>query len=606
MKYNVKLSVKIMLFSCLLLANVASAADSVTKTLYVDGQPVGTSTVNAALSYPYPRLTIGAEGSRYYRYNGLVGTIDEFAVYNGVLPDANILADYNAGPGGYAAAVMANHPVLYLQFQDATSNEGDKADNTSSADINSTYIGAVTLTASGYVGKAAVLQGANDGTGDCIDVCDWDLQLSFVDVSVEFWVKTTQNTDYPRFFQHNGDTNEMGSYGAMYSAESNAVGLIGGDATGYLNAVLNDGQWHHVVVTFNSLQPASYEAEVMADDPCLYLKFDNLLPVDSSVNHYFAGITPLDNDPSPLVAPNKGNIRPVGGAIGGRAFYCDNRTTTNGRDTRAYAWNNAGGTNWREGPSNSVFYGYQYAFAPGDITFELWVKSTPELVPDRWSNVFQQIGGNDGYNGYYEPNGPYLSFADVCGIGQTWVIRIGGGSEMWYPGVNAPLDGEWHQIVVSYDQNEIIEDGQVTGVVGDQMGIQLYIDGSLANSVTIYDPINLRAKLGNTGQYLHGEATPTFTDGVLNVLVIGAQNNWGYAYNSFGGYIDEFAIYAGVLSGERIAMHYAAWQPKNCADVLARGLKYPGDMDGDCDVDFYDYALFAQGWAQCNDPVNCP
>jgi hypothetical protein len=598
MKYKVELSIKIMMFSCLLLAGVASATDSVTKTLYIDGAEVATSTVNTALSYPFYRLTIGAEGDRNYCYNGLVGTIDEFAVYGTVLTDANVSAHYNAG--NYVTAVQADKPLLYLRFEDATSDDNDIALNSGSATEDGVYIGAVTLTASGHNGKAAVLSGADEGTGDCIDVCDSNGTFSLADVSVEFWVKTTQNTDYPRFFQHNGDTAEQGSYGAMYSAESNAVGLIGGDATAFFNAVLNDDQWHHVVVTFDSLQPASYEAEVLADDPCLYLKFDNELPVDSSVNHYFAGFAPLDNDSSPLIPPSKGKTRPVAGAIGGKAFYCDNSTATAGRDTRAYAWNNYNGTNWREGPSNSVFYDNQYAFAPSDITFELWVKSTPELVSDRWAVVFQQIGGNDGYNGYYEPNGPYLSFPDLDDLSGPNVpaIRIGGGSAMWYPGVNAPLDGDWHQVVVTYDQNEVDP--------GGSMGIQLYIDGSLANSTTIYDPTNHRAKLGNTGQYLHGESSPTFTNGVLNVLVIGAQNNWGYAYNSYGGYIDEFAIYAGVLSPERVAMHYAAWQPKDCAEVLARGLKYPGDMDGDCDVDLTDYALFAQGWAQCNNPAGCP
>ncbi len=70
--------------------------------------------------------------------------------------------------------------------------------------------------------------------------------------------------------------------------------------------------WHHIVVTFNSITPRPYAAEVMADDPCVYLKFDNLLPVDSSANHYWAGYT------------TNATIKPVGGAIGSRALYCNN------------------------------------------------------------------------------------------------------------------------------------------------------------------------------------------------------------------------------------------------------------------------------------------
>ena len=89
-------------------------------------------------------------------------------------------------------------------------------------------------------------------------------------------------------------------------------------------------------------------------------------------------------------------------------------------------------------------------------------------------------------------------------------------------------------------------------------------------------------------------------------LMLGASNNVGYAYNTYGGWLDEVAVYSGVLPAERVAAHYAAAQPKDCADVIAKGLKYPGDMDGDCDVDLTDYAIFAQGWAVCNDPAGCP
>ena len=125
MRYKFELSIVTVLF-CLSLAPVASA-DNVVKTLYVDGNEVGSSAADKALSFPYPRLTIGSEGNRWYRYNGLVGLIDEFAVYTGVLTEAQIDTHYDAGPGGYVAAVLANNPLLYLQFEDATSAHGDLA-----------------------------------------------------------------------------------------------------------------------------------------------------------------------------------------------------------------------------------------------------------------------------------------------------------------------------------------------------------------------------------------------------------------------------------------------------------------------------------------------
>ena len=33
-----------------------------------------------------------------------------------------------------------------------------------------------------------------------------------------------------------------------------------------------------------------------------------------------------------------------------------------------------------------------YAFTPGDITFEIWIKSVPGLAPDTYGMIFQQVG----------------------------------------------------------------------------------------------------------------------------------------------------------------------------------------------------------------------
>jgi hypothetical protein len=554
MRYKFELSIMIAVVFGLSLAGVASA-DSVTKTLYVDGVKVGTSAASQAISFPYQRLTIGCEGNAWVRYNGLVGEIDEFAVYNRILTDANVATHYGAGPGGYAAAITADSPVLYLQFEDGSSADGSKAANSVTADTNSTYKGAVTLTGAGggYTtgGKAAILDG-----NSCIDVCDWDAKFSTTDVSVEFWVKTTQSSGYPRFFQHNGADTEQRSYGAMYTAGTNSVGLIGGGSTGYVNSTINDGQWHHIVVTFDSIKPRPYATEVMDDDPCVYLKFDNMLPVDSSENHYWT------------MYSSEAQIRSVLGAIGGKALYLDNSGT--GSTARAYVWNNYGGLNYREFPGWTDYWDDAYAIAPGDITFEFWMKSTPELTPATYAILFQQHGSNT-----REPNAPGMGLSGTS----PRALRICGGSQWWYPGVNAPLDGKWHHVVVTYDEND-------ANFVGGDMGIQLYLDGSLVGQTTINDPVNQQALLGPE----------------LSHLIIGAANNLGYGWNGFGGYIDEFAVYAGVLSADRVAAHYAAGQPSSagwpvdCADVWAKRLGLTGDLNRDCFVDFYDYAIFADDW----------
>jgi len=566
MRYKFELSIMIAVVFGLSLAGVASA-DSVVKTLYVDGAKVGTSTANLPLSYPYPRLTLGAEGSRYYRYNGLVGEMDEFAVFGRVLTDANVAALYSAGSGGYVAAVGTANPLLYLQFEEGSSGDGDKLTNSGSlAEVNSTYIGAVTQNAGGFVGKSAVLHGASGYTGDCIDVCDWDGRLYLADVSVAFWVKTTMSSDYPRLFQHNGGNTEEHSYGAMYNAGTNAVGLIGGGSTGYLTQAINDDTWHHVVVTYKSLIAGPYAVEVMADDPCVYLQFDSQMPLDSSANDYWVGFTGdyQAEGAYPQVKKTAGGM--------GSSLYMNNTIMVSGKaNAVAFTWNNYNGTFEREGPP----YGGNddgYAFALSDITFEIWIKSVPGLTPDTYGMIFQQYG-------HYtrEPNAPGLGLYNDAGVSK---LRVAGGSQWFYPGTNTPLDGKWHQLVVTYDENEVNP--------GLDMGIQLYLDGSLAGQTTVTDPNGYQALLGPE----------------LSTIQIGNTGDWGWPYSCWNGYVDEFAIYSGVLSAERIAAHYAAWQPKDCADVKARGLTLPGDFNGDCQEDFYDFAIFATEWRMCNNPSN--
>jgi hypothetical protein len=182
---------------------------------------------------------------------------------------------------------------------------------------------------------------------------------------------------------------------------------------------------------------------------------------------------------------------------------------------------------------------------------------------------------DSGANGpVLEPNAPGMGLYTDAGVRK---LRVLGGSQWYYPGVNAPLDGYWHHIVVTYDQNE--------SNLGHDMVIEMYLDGT-RYSQTIVDP-NMHARLGPNLFY---------------ALMIGSEQNVGYGSNAFGGYMDEFAVYAGVLSAERVATHYAAWQPKDCNDVWARGLGMKGDLNHDCVVDFYDYAIFATEWRMCNSP----
>ena len=75
-------------------------------------------------------------------------------------------------------------------------------------------------------------------------------------------------------------------------------------------------------------------------------------------------------------------------------------------------------------------------------------------------------------------------------------------------------------------------------------------------------------------------------------VCIGGANDLGYTWNNYAGYMDEFAIYEGVLSADRIGIHYGAGL---CA-------MSKGDITGDCKVNLSDFAIVASNWLLCNDP----
>jgi hypothetical protein len=313
----------------------------------------------------------------------------------------------------------------------------------------------------------------------------------------------------------------------------------------------------------------------------VYLKFDNQMLVDSSENHWFAGMTGHDDNNIGLEG-DFAIVRKTAGGMG-LSLYLNNTIKSDSSDNGghsnavAYVWNNWWATPGLpqeytrcSPPTDWTVNNDGYAFAKGTISFEVWIKSVLGLTPDQFGVIFQQVG-----SWTKEPNAPLLGLYTDAGVSK---LRVAGGSQWYYPGTVTPLDGQWHQLVVTYDENEADP--------GGSMGIQLYLDGSLAGQTTIYDPNNHQALLGPE----------------LKQLIIGCENDQGYPYNCYSGYVDEFSVYPVVLSADRVAAHYAAWQPKDCAEVKARGMTLPGDLNGDCQVDFYDYAIFASEWRLCDNP----
>jgi hypothetical protein len=564
MKYKIELLIVASVLFCLVLVQAAPAANTI-KTLYVDGVEVNqVSDANAGLTWPLDRITIGSEGNKWYIDNEYLGKMDEFAVYAGVMSPTRIKAHYDANQNytNYKNAVQADAPLLWLKFEDASTANGQTATNSGSKTArNGQYI----VNGSGSIAKVTGMNSESNGiefvgprtsggTGSCVDVWDAGEFSTDIngDVTIELWVNFQDTNDYPRFFQHNGNWQALGGYGVAVSGPNQLV-VIGGGTSTYVTrppgSYLDDGQWHQIVVTYDStydppnLPPAgAYVEEVNKDNPVLWLRFEDTQPKDYSAadgNHwvgYGAGLSIVNK---------------VGGI--GKSAYLDG-------SSYAAATNNP---NSPPAVNDSYeIFDNNYAFAPNDITFEIWYKAGPQ---SDYAYFFQQVGSSG-----TEPCAPAVG---NC----TGQIRIwGGGSPApWYTNVNPKFDQQWHQLVVTYDEKYSNGDAN--------MFVQLYLDGALQGT-KLFTGAN--AKLGPE----------------LSHIMVGARNDIGSVYNTFTGYVDEFAIYAGILDPNRVLIHYSAWQPHNCAELMNKEPALAGDIDNDCHVDFGDFAELALDWRRCNEP----
>lgn len=124
-------------------------------------------------------------------------------------------------------------------------------------------------------------------------------------------------------------------------------------------------------------------------------------------------------------------------------------------------------------------------------------------------------------------------------------------------------DGQWHHIVGTYDGTEIA----------------LYVDGIL----DIW-----------SGSPSSASGSIAFDN---NDVYIGA--NSGMANREFPGMIDQVRIYEIGLPADRVVNLFREDGGKNsCSQNLS------GDINGDCYVDFTDFAEMALNWLKCNDVGN--
>jgi hypothetical protein len=251
------------------------------------------------------------------------------------------------------------------------------------------------------------------------------------------------------------------------------------------------------LLTFVSQAGASYEDEVMADDPLLFYRFG-----DANMND---GATITDLGSAGVIGTYK---------VSGTSFF-SNGDGLPGTGEAVY-WHQTG-----DGDVYMITNDSTEALSYSDITVEAWVRVRPEQHSP-YMRLF--TSGGDWLN----TGSPGIS------LNQPYEWAMMGGDNTQY-GYEAPTeDGNWHHVVGLWDS-------------GASTAKTLYVDGVLVNTL-------------NGPNDLHFDQSDAW--------MIGCEGNIYWHGNLFHGDLDEFAIYEGLLSEDRIVAHYVAGVPEPATLVL--------------------------------------
>lgn len=248
-------------------SGVITATGFASPTIYVNGQP-GTALianvwqhveVTTATAFTASNITIGKRASSY-----LNGFIDEFRVYDYARTAAQVKTDFAAvgnvkgasvNFGGGPNSSLSQGLVGYWKMDETATPSLDSSGNGNSG----TWTNSPT-SAAGKFGNAISL----DGIDDYISVADNDaFSFSNNTMSASVWVKRSGNPAANEYVVLKGvGTWEYGVYINTSGAFGVSLWSSGGSSIvselGSNNAVVTDGNWHHIAFTIDGISLKLY------------------------------------------------------------------------------------------------------------------------------------------------------------------------------------------------------------------------------------------------------------------------------------------------------------------------------------------------------------
>jgi hypothetical protein len=224
-------------------------------------QPTGTNNlkiyVNGVLDaqFSYNNATIGtnsevatigdAYGSAHW-YN-TAGAIDDLRIYNYARTQKQIAEDMNSGHPAVGSPIGSY--AGYWKFDEGYGT----TTYDQSINHNDGTISGATWNNNGKFGKALNF----NGSSSYVDVGhNASLEMGTHDISISAWIKTSSASDQAIIYKGGGDLTEEGYFFFYYPTNGDLRFYLSDGATRIYpnsddNLNINDGNWHHVVVSVN-------------------------------------------------------------------------------------------------------------------------------------------------------------------------------------------------------------------------------------------------------------------------------------------------------------------------------------------------------------------
>jgi Concanavalin A-like lectin/glucanases superfamily len=223
--------------------------------LYVDGTQVATGTGGTQALTASSTLRIGSDYSSNMYFEPFDGVVSDVAQYSTTLGSARVSAHVAASTSAaaYHAAVSADSPVGYWPLNDTT---GTTLAALIGGAANNGYADAgLERSVSGPTGAGMYVHRYNISGAEVPRT----VQTTF---SLECWFQTNSGTGYSAWYDGSpiiqGDVNNTAAdYGLSMTGDGELLfGASAGAAVVQSAPGYNDGAWHHVVVTRNSVTGA--------------------------------------------------------------------------------------------------------------------------------------------------------------------------------------------------------------------------------------------------------------------------------------------------------------------------------------------------------------